>query len=312
MSGGGSDHRKARDRGIYSQPAASRAAVGGVPPVGRRIRGAAGSGLHSKGRMGFRLVVQGPLRDQRAPRPRRYPRLLPALWSESQRVERGKSVTLRGREPRAHPRAVGKSFGTRAGRRAHALARPPPRRAQGTSTLAADRLKASSSRTELARRCGNLDQFGNLRFRKRRLERMRSHGLFDDRVKTDDLVRREHLLREELAQALGDTFRYAGELRVALERGGIGIHPVDSLPIGLHEPTKHSLSLLQRIRVSNEHADRVAPDRGNVGCSRHNTDFAFLDGIDPEWRLRPADIDATRHDLIEARGRSPDYRRPGL
>src|SRR5262249_57437092 len=99
--------------------------------------------------------------------------------------------------------------------------------------------------------------------------------------------------KDLVARALGDTFRYAGELGVTLERGGIGIHPVDALAIGPHEASEHILTLLQHIRVGNEHTDRVAPDRGNVGCSRHNTDFAFLHGVDPQWRLTPPHIHPT-------------------
>src|SRR5262249_9868486 len=258
-------------------------------------------------------IFRRPIQDTRHYPPRRYPRFLPPLWSQSQRVERGKSVPLCGREPRAHPRAVGKSFGARAGRRAHALARSPPRRAQGTSALAAGRINVPPPQTALPRWCGNLDQFRNLRFRERRLQISRCHRVLHDRVKPDDLVRYEHILREELvAQALRDTFRYAGKFGETLERGGIGIHPVDALAISLHEASEDVLTLLQCIRVGNEHADRVAPDPRNGGGSRHNTGFALFHGVDPEWRLSPADIDATGDDLIEGRDSASNCRRPRL
>jgi 3-hydroxyacyl-CoA dehydrogenase len=69
---------------------------GFIPPRRRRLRDAAGSRQDAQRWIGLALVVHGAIRDNRAQCPRRYPRLLPALWSKSQRVEHGKSVALRG------------------------------------------------------------------------------------------------------------------------------------------------------------------------------------------------------------------------
>src|SRR5262249_38933276 len=137
-------------------------------------------------------------------------------------------------------------------------------------------------------------QLGSVRCRDRGADVSRCDRVFHDGIETDVFIRREQLLREELiAQALGNALRYAGELSVTLESSRVGIHPIDGLAIGLHEASKDILALLQRILIGNEHADRITADRGNVACSRDHPDLAFLDGIDPEWRLRPADIDVT-------------------
>ena len=60
--------------------------------------------------------------------------------------------------------------------------------------------------------------------------------------------------------------------------------------VGLHEAGKDILALLQRIRIGDEHPDRIATDGGNVRCSRHDPDLALLDGIDAEWRLCPPNV----------------------
>src|SRR5262249_36771339 len=116
----------------------------------------------------------------------------------------------------------------------------------------------------------------------------------------------QHLLREEfIAQALGESFRYASELGVTFERVRAGIHPVNGLAIGLHEACKNILAFLQRVRIGNQHADGVAPDGANVACSRHNTDFPLPEGLPPNGGLCPANVAAPRHPLVERRRGSP-------
>src|SRR5262249_42563037 len=155
----------------------------------------------------------------------------------------------------------------------------------------------------------NLNQFCDLRFRQWRLNIPRGYRLFHDRIETDDPVRRQHVLGVEfIAQAPGESFRYASELGVAFERRGIGIHPVNGLAIGLHKACKNILAFLQSVHIGDHDADGVASDGGNVACSRHDADFSLLDGLEPEWGLCPANVDVTRHHLVERRCRSP-YRR---
>src|SRR6516164_10943018 len=105
------------------------------------------------------------------------------------------------------------------------------------------RCTASGTREALAHRRGNLDQLADLPFRQWRLQISRGYRLLNDRIESDDPVRRQHVLREEfIAQALGESFRYARELGVTFERVRAGIHPVNGLAIGLHEAGKNILA----------------------------------------------------------------------
>src|SRR5262249_3899542 len=109
----------------------------------------------------------------------------------------------------------------------------------------------------------NLNQFGDLPLRQGRLNISRGYRLFHDRIETDDPVRRQHVLGEELiAQALSESFRYASELGVTFECSRVGIHPVNGLAIGLHETRNNILAFLQRVDIGVTDSDRVASDRG--------------------------------------------------
>src|SRR5262249_56198158 len=102
---------------------------------------------------------------------------------------------------------------------------------------------ASGTRGALAHGRRNLNQFADLPFRQWRLKISRGYRLLHDGIETDDLVRRQHVLGEEfIAQALGESFRYASELGVTFEHVRGGIHPVNGLAIGLQEACKRILA----------------------------------------------------------------------